>query len=423
MIKNVEKKVSVLLFICFCIFVSSKNIMVYADTIVPDGFSVIDKENSGDFLNDAINNLIENGSKHIFIKNGTYKLNSMININKSDVILMGEDKNQTKIIQTKPNCDSIGVTNVSNIIVSDLTVDNSVNGSTVFSEGNSDNVTLKNCILYGQDNIFTVFFSGKKYPNSTSKDPVKGLENNDLDANNSIINTTIYSKFNGDGLSFSAQKNGLVENNEVYGTKIALYVCKDSKVIDNVITDSVTNGIAISIPAIDNIISGNIIQNTKASGISVSPESEYPVPRSYYGKNITISNNTIKDSHYMGIEIGQLYNSNIIRNTIDRTDDDGIYLLFADKLSVKQNIILNSGNSLIIGDLWRWDDSLNSGVFMDYSVKNSTIDSNDLINMYTKCPFGIREEKGNLNEHNSVSNNKVLGKFTYTISLADNSNL
>jgi hypothetical protein len=416
--KNIKKNISILLLLSYLLLFIG-NTRVYADTvIIPDGFTVVDQYNSGTYINETINQLLDSGVKNIFIKDGIYNLNGMININKSDVVLKGEDKNNTKLIQTTDS-DSIGVIGVNNVTVSDLTIDNSTNGRASFSEGASSNVTLKNTIVYGQDaNYFTVYFAGKNYPDGISNDPVQGLENDDMDTNNSMIDNTIYSKFDGDGVSFSVQKNGLVQNNTITGTRIAFYMCKDSKVINNTIKNSTSNGIAISVPSINNIISGNIIDSSKASGIKVSAELEYPVAQSYYGKNITITSNTVKNSHYMGIEVSKLSGSNISNNSVQTTDNIGIYLLLSDTLTVNQNNISDSGYSIVDGNVWGWNENLNSGIFIDYKVQNSIIDSNTLTNINV-CMFGIREQKGNLNEQNSITNNKIWGNFTYPLSLAD----
>lgn len=422
-IKNFLKSFYLKLIVFFLMFTVIGTGKVYADEVYPCEAITIDQSNCGEFLNVTINKLIEDGVKDIFIKAGNYKLNNMINIDKPNVNLIGEDKNCTKLIQTNPNSDSIGVHKVSNVIVENLTIDNSANGNSAFSEGNSNNVMLENCILYGQDtNNFTVYFAGKDYPTSISENPVKGLENNDLDNGNQMINNTIYSKFTGDGVSFSCQSNGSVINNKVYGTRIAMYICSNCAALNNTIENSSSNGINISIPSVSDVISGNTIENSQTSAIAVSAEKEYPVPQSYYGNNITISNNNIKNSNYMGIEVKQLAKSYISNNNIDTTLNNGIYLLLTDGLTVDRNNIINSGNSKNKKNLWGWDENLNSGLFMDYSVKNSVVANNIIRNKEFSCPFGIKEQKDNLNTQNSVINNYILGKFTYPILLVDNTN-
>lgn len=351
MILNRRKKSLVLLLCFFTLGCNIGTIKANAET-APTGFTVIDQSNSGEYINIKINKLIDDGVKNIYIKNGTYNLNNMININTSDVNLVGEDKNYTKFIQTQANCDSVGVHNSNNIVVSNLTIDNSTYGWAGFSEGNSNNVTLQECIVYGDNSTFAVYFAGKNYPDGTSNDPVDGLEKSDMDTNNKMINNTVYSGYWGDGVSFSVQKNGLVENNTVNGTRIAFYVCRDSQVKNNTIRNSASNGIHISVPSENNVISGNVIENSKASAIKVSAETEYPVETSYYGYNITISNNTISNARYMGIEINQLANSPIENNKIDKADNVGIYLLRVDKITAKNNNLTNIGYSVKDGNLW-----------------------------------------------------------------------
>lgn len=421
--RNLLKKFVLNFIVLFliCTFIGEGNI--HADEVYPCKEVIIDQSNCGEFLNVTINKLIDSGIKDIFIKNGNYKLNNMININKPNVNLIGEDKNYTKLIQTTPNSDSVGVHKADNVTVSNLTIDNSINGSSAFSEGNSNNVILKNCILYGRDtNNFTVYFAGKDYPTNTSANPVKGLENNDLDTGNQIINNTIYSKFDGDGVSFSCQSNGSVMDNKVYGTRIAIYICNNCTTSNNTIENSSSNGINISIPSVNDVISQNTIENSNTSAIKVSAEKEYPVPQSYYGNNITISGNDIKNSNYMGIEVEQLAKSHISDNNINTTFNNGIYLLLTDSLTVDKNNIISSGNSKNKKNLWGWNENLNSGIFMDYSVKNSSVVDNTVNNREFPCPFGIKEQIDSLNAQNLVINNNILGKFTRPILLVDNTN-
>jgi hypothetical protein len=103
MLWNWKKLFSVLLLWIY-IFVGSNVgiIKVNAETI-PTGFVVIDQSNSGEYINVKINQLLNYGVKNIYIKNGIYNLNNMINITKADIKLVGEDKNFTKLIQTQKN--------------------------------------------------------------------------------------------------------------------------------------------------------------------------------------------------------------------------------------------------------------------------------------------------------------------------------
>ncbi|WP_160686902.1 right-handed parallel beta-helix repeat-containing protein [Clostridium sp. C2-6-12] len=410
MLLNWRRIISVVMVWSFILVSNVGTKKAKAETI-PTGFVVIDQSNCGEFINVKINQLLNDGVKNIYIKNGIYNLNSMIKINKADIKLIGEDKNNTKLVQTQKNCDSIGVHNADNVMVSNLTIDNSASGFAGFSEGNSNNITLQDCIIYGDNSTFAVYFSGKNYPSDISINPVSGFEKSDMDYNNKMISNIVYSKYWGDGVSFSVQKNGLVENNIVNGTRIAFYICRDSQVKNNNIRNSASNGIHVSIPSENNIITGNVIENSKASAIKVSAEVEYPVETSYYGNKITISNNTISNPHYMGIEINQLANSFIENNNIDKPDNVGIYLLRANNVKVRNNILKNIGYSVIDGNLWYWREDWNTGIFADYKVTNSIIDSNTLNNQEFYCAYGIRELQGNYNEMNVFTNNNIEGKF------------
>ena len=183
------------------------------------------------------------------------------------------------------------------------------------------------------------------------------VETNDLDDNNVVDGNTIYSELSGDskdGVIFTKQKNGSVKNNIIKGSRIAFYLCRNSEVSYNTIEDSETNGIRYTVPAYDNKILYNTIVNTKASGIAVVRNNRDVTNEDYRATNLEIKNNSITNSRYFGIEISNLKNSIISDNNLNKMDFEGVYLLFADNLSIERNEILNCNLQQVNGKLWNW---------------------------------------------------------------------
>lgn len=369
-------------------------------------------------LDYIINNYIAQGKTKFYIKDGTYNLNDSIRINLKDVIVCGQSKEHTKIVQLNTGKNNIEVT-ADNVHVQNLTINNE-HGEIAFTAKDSDYVTLEDCIIYGSPNNSAVAFWGR-----TGVNDIDAVNNNNLTSNNIIRGNTVHSSSTKtkDGLTFMKQKNGILENNTLIGSRIAFYLCRDSDVNSNIIKNSSSGGIRVTVPAYDNKIFNNTIDNTLESGISVVRNDSSATGITYRASNIQIISNNITNSRYFGIEIANLSNSSIYGNTISNIDFDGIYLLYADNLNVNNNIISNIGLTTngVHSKLFGWDENLNSGIFIDYSVCNSSIDSNEITNPYNKCIHGIRMQSGGSNLQNSIINNTIAGNFSTGIDATTNS--
>lgn len=363
-------------------------------------------------LDDLINTYISQGKTKFYIEDGTYDLNNSINITSSNIVIYGQSKEYTKIIQSNLGKNTIEVTG-NNVEVSNLTISN-VQGATAFTSKNSNNVTLKDCIIYGSPNNSTVAFWG-----DTSVNDIDAVENSILTSSNIIEGNTIISQPNSiqDALLFKNQINGSVKNNIVTGNRIAFYLCRNSEISSNTIKDSEAAGIRVTVPAYDNKIINNIIDNTLQSGISVVKHNSGATPNNYRASGFEISNNVISNSRYFGIEISNLKGSTINNNNIQNIDFDGIYLLFADSLEVKKNKISDVG--VTTGNpskkLWSWNENLNSGIFIDAFVGDTFIDSNEITNSSNNCVYGVKIPKDSFNIKNHITNNNITGNFSIEI--------
>ncbi|URZ05148.1 right-handed parallel beta-helix repeat-containing protein [Clostridium felsineum] len=391
--------------------ISSNKLMLKElnDYTIDDSWTVIDTmDTASKSLDQVVNEYISGGKAKFYILDGNYEVNGSLNLNQPNIIIQGQSKENTKIIQNNINNSCINIT-ADNVEIWSLNIDSS-QGVIAVASKNSNNVKLENCIIKGSSTNPAVAFWG----NAGGIDDVTDVETSNLSYGNVIEGNIIYSQLSSnekDGVVFTKQKNGLVKNNNLNGSRIAFYLSRNSEVSYNIIENSETNGIRCAVPAYDNIISNNIIQNTLGSGICLVRNDAGITPSTYRASNINITNNSITTSRYFGIEISNLRDSNISNNTINKVDLDGIYLLYADNLNVKENDINDSGLSVVNGNMWGWNESLNSGIFIDYMVSNCILDSNKIDNEITTSLYGIKVQSGNNNINNSITNNSVLRKF------------
>ncbi|OOM74598.1 hypothetical protein CLPUN_38400 [Clostridium puniceum] len=369
---------------------------VYGDT---SDWKVIDTSVSGTYLNDYINTKISNGDRKFYIKDGTYNLSDSITLNESGIIIYGESSTGTKIVQTNPNANSIVITQ-SNINISNFYIDGS-QGREVFRAQNDQNdvhdVSIENCVIDRSKLHSAIVFLG----DSTYKSI-----NNSISGN--IINTDIAGTLTEpDAITFYNQKDGIIMNNNIVGGRISFNLCKNSKVSDNNIKDSIIGaGIRATVPANNIEISNNTIENTKAAGIVVVEENTGDDDSLRYD-GIKIVGNNVKGSQYFGIEVRNLENAIISDNVISEIGYEGIYLLYSDNTMIKNNSISNYGQS---DDNVTWQIGLSSAVFLDFRVKNSDIMDNIIYNDNID-QYGIRIQDGAENENNTIYNNNISGNF------------
>ncbi|MCH3963530.1 MAG: fibronectin type III domain-containing protein [Clostridium sp.] len=401
------------------------NSIIAMSYTIDDTWTVIDTTSipENETLDKVINDYIADGKTKFYIKNGEYILSESIDINESNVVIQGESKENTKIIQNNSTVNAVTVM-ADDVEVCNLTIDSS-HGRIAFSTSDSqtiNNVDLHDCIIYGSPYVYAVAFYGTPYTNDVEDNAV--VESGNLALGNTIENNEIHAELSGvsnpeaDGILFTKQKGGTISNNKIYGRRIAFYLSRDSQVTNNEIHDSSTNGIRCAVPAIDNEISGNTIDNSKESGISVV-RNNGSVSSDYRASNIDIKDNVISNSKYFGIEINNLKDSEISGNKLSDIAFNGIYLVLSDNLNIKENQINNCSLSVSEGSEWGWNESLNSGIFLDSGVKNSNFNNNTIsqskvdtaASKPVACPYGIKIQPENNNSGNTISDNTITGYF------------
>ncbi|MCR3757426.1 right-handed parallel beta-helix repeat-containing protein [Clostridium felsineum] len=353
-------------------------------------------------LNEVINREIWPERK-FYITDGVYNLTGNIQANDDNVIIQGQSKENTKLVQNNPASNSIDVT-ANGVQISNLNINNKLGGVAV-SVQNSNNVTVDSCIIYGAQNDNAVVFI------KSSKNEIQNVESGNLNMCNVLSNNDIFSSYPWDGVLFSKQNHGSVQNNIINGSRIAFYLSRNSDVTNNRIENSPTNGIRYAVPAYDNKIVGNTIENSTGSAILATRYNPSITPESYRANDVKIKNNTIIGSRYFGIEVNNLKNSDISGNNVQDADFYGIYMLSSDALSVVKNQIQDSNYLSIDGQVQHWDGRYNAGIMLDSTVTGSSMDGNTIVNSATNCPYGIRIQPNVSNNSNIIINNIVNGDF------------
>lgn len=367
---------------------------------------------SGIYLNSEIQRLIGLGNRKFYIKNGVYHLNDSIPITESDVIIQGESRDHTMLIQDKPGANSVEITK-DNVEISEITLDGTI-GRRVFNCKDVNQVTIKDCILRGGSGNPVIDFGGR----GTGND-ITAVTNGILNEGNKIENNEIYANAigSGDAVFFNNQNNGIISGNYLSGGRLAFYLSTNSTVSGNTIENSEEQGILCTLPASANTISNNTIKNTKSSGIAIVRSDPGVTLDSYRAGNFTIQDNKITDSRYFGIEISCLENSTIQSNILTNMDFNGIYLLYSDYLSIISNKINESNRLTVNPSIHVWIPKNNSAIYGQDKVTNCTIKLNELNNNLGVCPYGIRFETFPQNHDNVIVGNQIKGYFEYSMSV------
>ncbi|HEX2986171.1 MAG TPA: right-handed parallel beta-helix repeat-containing protein [Caproiciproducens sp.] len=390
------------------------------------GQAVVTTDGTGNYT--SIQGAIGAGETNILIKNGTYKISSPLIVRKKGTIITGESTKGVKIIQTNQTADGV-VLYADDSGISHVTVDCQTYGGlgSAIVEGHSSNVKVSDCIVYGSNNGFSIYFAGKDY--KSDADTIAGVETGNLDQNNVIEQCTVYSSSKTDGVILALQGNGKMINNTIIGTRIAFYMCNSSLVSGNTVIDSSQEGIFVSIPAFNNVIKNNRISHCALSGIKVAAETEHMNDairnHTYVGKGFTIENNTIENPAYFGMDVDELADSVIRNNKLSKCDYMGMYLLRSNNLSLFENKIENAGygvnepensnykKNLENGISWNVND--NSGIFLDYKACDNKIVKNTINSFSPGCVHAIFacSARGDATvTRNVYSGNKTPGNFS-----------
>lgn len=290
---------------------------------------------AGKGLNSFINDEIDIYNKtQFYIEDDMtpYELNGSINIDKPGIKIYGQSKSGTKLHQNN-NVNTILISK-NDVEISNLNIDGSgiVQRQVIHAQSSAIdkvyNVNINNCIIYGNDQEVAIAFYGINTDRST------GNIIKDNEIHSPVLNSTTKHK----AIEFYWQQGGSVTGNVIDGSDLYVYQCNNIELSHNTIGN--TNGepgIQVDLLG-DNInINHNDIENVATSGISIVNTT---TSDKYSG--IDITDNTIYNTHDLGIEANNISGGNISNNTVTATNDIGINILKSDNLVIDNNTIYDS---------------------------------------------------------------------------------
>ena len=322
----------------------------------------------------ALEYLYTVGGGEIFIENGSYYLNTVINISQSNIKIKGEG------LHTK------------------LAPVNNASQTTLFTVVGSSTKTLKNITIedisfgwgleagIGGNGLTVNYVEGAKIKGCVFRsNRVVGLQilnSKNIEVENNIVD------WNGtDGLYLSGSsnikvRNNIIQNNAgqgVYGIK-----CDKIHFESNVISYCEKYGMVLH-TFLNSIVANNLIKNHKTGGIFVGTTS----------LNNTISNNIVRNSSTYGINISDSNLTSISYNSIVGTNSYGIFFK-------------NSNRSIISGNNVS---NINYGIQLNASSYN-TVTGNQINNVIG----GINTLSGT--SYNSITGNAISNSESFSTKLS-----
>lgn len=313
----------------------------------------VDDDGPADFssIQEAINSPVVKDGDTIFVYNGTYYENLVIN--KNNLTLLGEDKDTTII-------DGGGTGTVVEITAKDA----KINGFTIRNGGPT---YFGISIYYSSNNKLT----GNNITNNYGSIHLFYSSNNTV-SNNNVTNNydgiSIYNAFN------NTLSDNSITNNFNYG--IHLSDSSNNIISSNTVTNNYWYGIYLG-NASSNILFGNIVSNNGEDGIILEVGSN----------NNSLSSNNITNND-SGITLYSSSNNTISGNNIANNSNYGIWLFSSLSCSVSDN----SANDNLVG------------ILLEQSF-NCFVNSNDVTN--NECGISLYCSSGCSVLGNNANNNLV----------------
>lgn len=367
-----------------------------------DGSSV----NPFRYIQDAIDNA--SAGDRIYILEGTYTENLIINSSKTSLNLFGEDASNTII--TGDGAGDVLTISATGVDISDLTIKESgANSSNAAVKINASNCVLVNNLISDSSHGIYVYDcdNTKIYYNTLSGNSLDGIHIRSSRNNNITYSTMQSNGYNGIFL-YNCSNNRLENNTVSSNTYNGIYLnltCNNNTIANNYIASNTLNGIYLNDHCNDNIIrnhnGNNEIYSNSNSGIRIENSSRnnlgYNNVRSNYdygimilGSNNTIHNSTISYNTKHGIFLFGDDNTNILSNTIQNNTKDGIRIQNSTSDELYRNDI--SGN-------------IQYGLYLNYYAINNLI--------YNNYFHDNTENAYDMSENNNIWN--VSSRIGYSI--------
>ena len=344
----------------------------------------VDDDGGADFtkIQDAID--YANEGDTIFVYNGLY--NEEILINKNDLSIIGEDRENT-IIKGVETDDGIvinlynGNTPVINVKINEFTISHYGNSEEERAVNiNGDSNTISECIIKPEYSwevyeIFTfgVYINGygNTIKNNNISNNVIGIYIEDYDSGNHTISYNTFIKNICSIYSDRTDGNSIIGNEILNGlTGIKIEVGHNNTYENNYIFSNEYDGLNLDVSYDSNIINNTLLSNGKY-GYGISQ---------YFGINNIISRNNISGNNN-GMEIFESRYNIISDNIINSNINNGLIISFCSDITIKNNKM--SFNS-------------NDGVTFRFFSENITVSNNEIVS-----------NKNGINMTFGISNNNI----------------
>jgi parallel beta-helix repeat protein len=333
---------------------------------------------------------------------GNYNISNVLKFKKPGISLIGKttDPKDVHIFQTNEK-DGIAI-NSDNITFQGISVHCTSPKQVCFTVAGANNTVVSYCHFYGALDTFCIYYAG---PPSLiqGQSTLDGYTNYILDSGNVFYNNIVYTQYAGDSVSISLQYKTQTVGNFIRSGKMAVYMCRTCNIYNNVITDSASNAIYVSLPSDNLSIIGNKIYNSHFSGVKISDQLEHGQFVAY-DYNILMKHNVIYGSNVYGIELNYVFGINIVNNAIVSGQSIGIYSYGGNNVIVQNNKIAY----------------FKFGIYFE-QTGNSAIKSNNFTSTYPN--FGnncIKVVNDKLSVNNVISGNTIRGKLQYDVIVSGN---
>ena len=304
----------------------------------------------------------------IEVSAGTYYENVVIY---KQLTILGEDRNST-IIDGDEFGDVVSIIGTSNVVLSDLTIQNAGSGFLNCSVNItlSSGLVIEHCNLFssaigvglfqsGFVNIFDCVVMGADGPGVAI-----GFDSHDVTVEECILSNNGLGMYLGMGLITNIQvlNNIITQNSEGI---IMEDEVQDSLVYENIIFENDYNGIWMMNGTRVNITKNNVTNN--GMGVYCT-----------WGYNLTIQDNNITENYGVGICLNDTEVSQVIKNTLLWNYDEGLYIWSGQGNYIGSN---NASWNNQGGDITR-----HAGIYLKNTTNNTLSD-----NIVTNNPYsGLR---------------------------------
>jgi len=390
MLKKAVLVLFIILYLLLLPLLRNYKISVKATPTSPTKWTV-DDDGPANFtrIQDAINSSLVTDGDIIYVYNGIYNENIIVN---KTVSLIGEHR-ETAII------DGGGTGNVISIVVSNV----SVNGFTIKKSGPLPNSGI----------LIDPYTNGNNISNNKIIDNSQGIRFGDFSRNNIICDNNISN--NGDGIILYRSSNNVVSRNVISyndNVGISFYYPGDNSIRDNNISDN-SDGIYLYSSS-NNEVSGNTISSNIYYGIRLDSS----------GNNV-FSRNVILYNDLAGMSLYSSSNNTISGNTVSSNDPYGIYLFDSNNNTVYHNNFNNTDQvSGVYTNLWDygeegnyWSDYAGQDQNEDgigdspYIIDETNQDKYPLMGIFNEFDVTLESET----HHVTVVSNSTISDFKFEI--------